>query len=77
MVNNSHGDSGLASIDKDYRLIAAIHKSKGKYRISSTSLEQYFIPKKDLLVTKDFLYKTGKGVGYTKTAPLYIFKRVS
>lgn len=77
IVNNSHGDAGLASIDKDYRLIATAHKSKGKYRISDSSLEKYFIPKKDVIVTKELLYKTQKGVGYTKTAPLYLFQRKS
>lgn len=77
LVNNSHGDAGLASIDNDYRLIAAVHKSGGTYRLTKASLEKYFVPKKNIIVTKKLLYETGKGVGYTKTAPLYIFKRVS
>lgn len=77
LVNNSHGDAGLASIDKDYRFIATVHKSKEKYRISESSLESYFIPKKDVLVTKELLYKINKGVGYSKTAPLYLFQRIS
>jgi hypothetical protein len=77
LVNNSHGDAGLASIDKDYRFMATVHKSGGKYRISTASLEKYFIPKGGKVVTKDLLYKTNKGVGYTKTAPLYIFQRIS
>ena len=77
LVNNSHGDAGLASIDQDYGLIATVHKSKGKYRISKASLEKYFIPKSKNIVTKESLYKTNRGVGYTKTAPLYIFRRIS
>jgi hypothetical protein len=77
LVNNSHGDAGLASIDGDYQLISTVHKAKGKYRLSSTSLEKYFIPKRESSVTKELLYKTGKGLGYTKTAPLYIFQRIS
>jgi hypothetical protein len=77
LINNSHGDAGLAYIDKDYQLIATIHKNKGKYRISYSSLDQYFIPKRNLNITRDYLYKLGKGVGYTKTAPLYIFQRTS
>ena len=77
LVNNSHGDAGLASIDEDYQLISTVHKAKGKYRISHTALEKYFIPKREIVVTKELLYKTGKGVGYTKTAPLYIFQRIS
>ena len=77
LVNNSHGDAGLASIDEDYILISTVHKSRGKYRVSHTSLEKYFIPKRNIKVTKKLLFKTGKGVGYTKTAPLYIFQRIS
>lgn len=77
LVNNSHGDAGLASIDEDYKLISTVHKTKGKYRLSHTSLDNYFIPKRKIIVTKELLYNTGKGVGYTKTAPLYIFQRIT
>jgi hypothetical protein len=77
LVNNSHGDAGLASIDEDYKLVSTVHKNKGKYRLSPTSLEKYFIPKKNIIITKELLYETGKGVGYTKTAPLYVFQRIS
>jgi len=77
LVNNSHGDAGLASIDEDYKLISTVHKGRGKYRLSHTSLDKYFTPKKDVMVTKELLFKTRKGVGYTKTAPLYVFQRVS
>ena len=77
LVNNSHGDAGLASIDEDYNLISTVHKVKGKYQLSDTSLEKYFVPKKDVEVTKELLFKTRKGVGYKKTAPLYVFQRVS
>lgn len=77
LVNNSHGDAGLASIDEDYKLISTVHKARGNYRLSHISLEKYFIPKKDVMVTKELLFKTRKGVGYTKTAPLYVFQRVS
>lgn len=77
LVNNSHADAGMAAVDRDYRLIAAIHKTGGKYRLSCASLDQYFIPKKDILVTKELLRQRGKGLGYTRTAPLYLFQRLS
>lgn len=77
LVTNSHGDAGLASIDENYQLVSTVHKAKGKYRLSQASLEKYFIPKKDILVTQEMLFKTRKGVGYTHAAPLYIFKRIS
>ena len=77
LVNNSHADAGLASIDEDYDLVATASKSGGQYHISTDYLSDYFIPKKDIFITKKYLYKLGKGVGYTKTAPLYIFQRIS
>jgi len=77
LANNSHGDAGMASLDRDYQLIAAVHRSRGKYRLSTTSLEEYFIPKKTIKVTRELLLERGKGVGYTKTAPLYLFQKVT
>jgi len=77
LVNNSHGDAGLASIDEDYQLISTVHKNKGKYRITDAALERYFIPKRNIEVSRELLHKTGKGVGYTHPAPLYIFQRIA
>ena len=77
LVNNSHADAGMASLDGDYQLIAAVHRSKGKYQLATASLEGYFIPKKDVMVTRELLLEREKGVGYTKTAPLYLFQKVS
>ncbi len=76
LVNNSHGDAGMASIDPDYQFIAVVHRTKGKYRISTASLEAYFVPKKDITVTRELLLDRQKGVGYTKTAALYLFQKV-
>ncbi|ABE51993.1 hypothetical protein [Methanococcoides burtonii] len=77
LTNNSHGDAGMASIDDDYEFIAAVYVMNGKYNITDGNLESYFIPKKQIKVTKEYLEELGKGVGYTKTANSYIFKRVS
>jgi hypothetical protein len=77
LVNNSHGDAGMASIDRDYKLIATVHRPSGKYRLSTTSLEEYFIPKKDISVTRELLLEREKGIGYTKTAALYLFQRLN
>lgn len=77
LVNNSHGDAGLASIDEDYKLILTVHTSRGNYRLSNSSLNEYFIPRKEGVVTRKLLFETRRGVGYTKSAPLYFFQRVS
>ena len=77
LVNNSHADAGMAALDENYRLIAAIHRRSGKYRLSTSSLEDYFIPKKDIDVTRELLLERQKGIGYTHTAPLYLFQKVN
>ena len=76
LVNNSHGDAGLAALDPDYKLIATLHKAEGRYRISYAALESYFIPSGDK-ITRTYLHDLGRGVGYTKTAPLYLFRRLA
>jgi len=77
LVNNSHGDAGMASIDTDYQLIATVHRRSGQYRLSRASLEDYFIPKKDIKVTRELLLERKKGIGYTRTAALYLFQKVN
>ncbi|MDX2471786.1 MAG: hypothetical protein QNL04_14545 [SAR324 cluster bacterium] len=75
-VNNSHADAGLASIDPDYKFIGVVQGRGDKLKVVQDSLEDYFIPKKEVKVTEELLRKTGRGVGYTKTAPVYLFERV-
>ena len=76
VVNNSHGDASMASISNDYKFIAVINKRGKKFSLSTRNLEQYFIPKKNIEITEEFLEKHMRGVGYTKTATDYIFKRI-
>ena len=76
VANNSHGDATMAQLDPRYEFIAAILRRGGKNRLVTGNLEQYFIPKKPLELTKEYLRKTKKGVAYTRPASEYIFKRV-
>ena len=75
LVNNSHGDAGMAALDRDYQLIAAVHRRAGKYRLSTAALDEYFVPKNELSAPREFLLKRKKGIGYIKTATLYLFQR--
>ncbi len=74
LANNSHADAGIAYLDPDYQLEAVVNNSRGKFTISETDLDAYFIPKKDKEISLDFLLASGKGIGYTKTAENYLFK---
>jgi hypothetical protein len=77
LVNNSHGDASMASINDSYRLIAVVLKSGSKHRVSEKNLAEYFVPKKEVDVTEEYLEEIQKGIGYKKTASSYIFQRVS
>ena len=77
LANNSHGDAGMAYLDNDFEFIAAIYRTNRQYRLTNKNLDKYFIPKKsELKLTKEFLMKIGKGIGYTRTASAYVFKKV-
>jgi hypothetical protein len=73
LVNNSHGDASLASMDDGYRFIAAIAVRNGRYRLIETNLDSYFIPKSEIRITTEHLYKTQRGIAYKKTAWAYCF----
>lgn len=75
VANNSHADAGLAFLDPDYKLIAVANNRGEKVSISEKNLEEYFIPKKESITLKELLAH-GKGLGYTKTADNYIFKKI-
>ena len=76
LANNSHGDAGMASIDDDFQFIGVILKSGSKYRVSENNLSEYFVPKKAVEITMEYLEKIQKGICYTKTASSYLFWRV-
>jgi hypothetical protein len=76
LANNSHGDSGLAAMDEEYRLEAVFSERNQKYTICQTNLHEYFIPKSQTQPTRDALIKLQKGIGYTKTADAYLFQKI-
>ena len=77
LANNSHGDAGVAALDPDYQLAAVAHRRNDKFRLSQSNLDVYFVPKSiKRELTKEYLMDLQKGVGYTKTASNYIFRKV-
>ncbi len=75
MVNSSHGDAAMASIDPRYRLSAVITAHDAVCRVTSTDLDSYMIPKRDVVVSKEHLHKTGRGIAYTRSPFAYLFER--
>lgn len=76
LANNSHGDAGLAAIDGDYQLMAVVLVRNGKHRFSEKNLDEYFVPKSQIQITKEYLERLQKGIGYNKTADVYLFQKV-
>ncbi len=76
LANNSHGDAGMASIDPDYQLVAIINRRGERYRLSEKDLGSYFVPKKEIDITREYLERTKRGVGYKKTSFSYVFQRI-
>ncbi len=76
LVNPSHGDAAMASIDPRYSLTGVVVSGSGDYRVDITELDTYLIPKKQQTVTAESLHRTNRAVGYTRSAFAYLFTRV-
>ena len=75
-MNNSHGDASMSSIDEDYVLVAVIMRRSGKYRLTEKDLDSYFVPKSKVNITKEYVEKIQRGIGYKKSGSVYLFRRV-
>lgn len=77
LVNGSHGDASMASIDERYQLVGVVTSRAGEYRVTRHDLNSYFVPKKrNEEITPELLHELGKSVSYTKTPFAYLFERV-
>lgn len=76
LVNPSHGDAAMASIDPRYELSGVIISRSGDYRVGTTDLTGYMVPKKSQSITVGSLHETGRGIGYTRSPFAYLFTRV-
>jgi hypothetical protein len=77
LVNASHGDAAMASIDPRYELAGTITSRNGNYRVDAGELDTYLIPKQPKPITVDLLHETGRGIGYTKSPFAYLFERIA
>lgn len=76
LVNPSHGDAAMASIDNRYRLSGVVKSGSGRYRVDRADLDLYLIPKTAQEVSVERLHELGRGIGYTKSPFAYLFTRV-
>lgn len=77
LVNPSHGDAAMASIDPRYELSGVVISRNGDYHGDTRDLSAHLIPKKPQTITVASLRASNRGVGYTKSAFAYLFTRVA
>lgn len=77
LVNPSHGDAAMASIDRRYRLQAVVTSRASEYGVDDQNLDTYLVSKRAVDVTKELLHGTGRGIAYTKLPFAYLFTRVA
>jgi len=76
LVNPSHGDAAMASIDDRYRLVAVVKARSGEYQVSTDHLENHLVPRKPVEITPQFLHERGRGIAYVTAPFAYLFERV-
>jgi hypothetical protein len=74
LVNPSHGDAAMASIDPRYKLVAVVTARPDRYTITERALDSYLIPKRPANVTAELLHAAGHGIAYTKSPFAYLFQ---
>jgi len=74
LVNPSHGDVAMASIDPRYHLAAVVNARSGDYKVTDRGLDSYLIPKRPIDVTPELLHERGRGIAYTKSPFAYLFQ---
>lgn len=74
LANASHGDASLAALDPRLELVAAILHEDDEYRVDSTALDSYLIPRKPEAADADLIRHSGRGIAYTQSAFAYLFR---
>jgi hypothetical protein len=74
LVNPSHGDAALASLDPRYELVAAVTARDAQYTVRQDELDTYLIPRRDTEISRETLHATNRGIAYTKPAFAYLFR---
>ncbi len=75
LANNSHGDASMAHLDNNFNFFGVINYQNKKYSLKTENLDEYFIPKKDIITSEELLEKTKRGIGYKKSADYYLFRK--
>ncbi len=76
LVNRSHGDVALASMDDRLELAGVVTARAGDYRVSTKDLHTYLNPKKPVEMSAEVIKERQRGIGYTRSPFAYLFRRI-
>ncbi len=76
LVNDSHGDATMASLDEDLQFIEYGNQTEGKYTLSDMYMDTYFVTKANTELTREWAMKHMRGFKFRKMADVYIFRRI-
>lgn len=76
LANNSHGDASIAALDASLRLAGAVQHSADRYRLLTSDLESFLIPKRPEAADLDQIRRAGRGIAFTRSAFAYVFEKV-
>ncbi|MEZ5343805.1 MAG: hypothetical protein R2706_20925 [Acidimicrobiales bacterium] len=76
LVNPSHGDAAMASIDQRYELAGVVIARDGDYRVDTKNLNEYLQPKKAQTLSAESIRQSGRGIAYTRSPFAYLFSKV-
>lgn len=76
LVNDSHGDASMASLDPEFQLVAIGNQTEGKYTLSDAYLDTYFVTRADTNLTPEWVRKHLRGFKFRRMADVYLFQRI-
>ena len=76
LVNPSHGDTAMASIDPRSRRRPVVGGSRDRYEVTSADLDTRLVATRDVEVPVEHLHRTGRGIDYRRSTFAYLFDRV-
>ena len=77
LVNDSHGDASLSSLDDEFELAATVVARSGKYSLNDENLDSFFVSKASSKPTMEAVLATNRGPTYQRKATGYIFERIN
>lgn len=74
LVNDSHGDASMASLDPVMALVGVLLEGEDGYHVSTEELGTYLLPSRGSGPSRASLHQDGRGPNYTRKPFAYLFQ---